>query len=128
MVGHQAPCSLSLGEAHLLAGNLEEVQALTEHTLALTRAHHEHGHEAYVLRLLGDIAAHCTPPDVDAAAAHYRQALALAENLGMHQLVAHCYLGLGRLYTTVGQRKQARTALAMAIELYRAMDMTFWLP
>jgi hypothetical protein len=29
---------------------------------------------------------------------------------------------------TVGQQAQARTALSTAIELYRAIDMTFWLP
>jgi hypothetical protein len=42
--------------------------------------------------------------------------------------MAHCHLGLSRLYGQIGQRQQARTALAAAIELYRAMDMTFWLP
>jgi len=26
------------------------------------------------------------------------------------------------------QQEQARTALATAIEMYRAMEMTFWLP
>jgi hypothetical protein len=41
---------------------------------------------------------------------------------------AHCHLGLGTLYVTVGQREQACTELGTAIELYRAMDMTFWLP
>ena len=76
----------------------------------------------------GDIAAHRAPPDVDQAAAHYRQALTLAEELGMRPLQAHCHHGLGTLYATVDQREQARTALTMAIEMYRAMDMTFWLP
>jgi len=62
------------------------------------------------------------------AEAHYQQALALAEELGMRPLVAHCHLGLGRLYGQTGQREQARTELSAAIEMYRAMDMTFWLP
>ena|SRR5207249_11436215 len=57
-----------------------------------------------------------------------RQALALAEELGMRPLLAHGHRGLGTLYATVGQRAQARTALTTAIELYRTMDMTFWLP
>ena len=60
--------------------------------------------------------------------AHYRQALALAEELGMHPLQAHCHRGLGTLYAATGQREQARTALVAAIALYRNMDMTFWLP
>ena len=68
------------------------------------------------------------PPDIDQAAAHYRQALALAEELGMRPLQAHCHLGLGTLYARTGQRQQAQAALSAAIDLYRAMDMTFWLP
>jgi tetratricopeptide (TPR) repeat protein len=62
------------------------------------------------------------------AEAHYQQALALAEELGMRPLVAHCHYGLGRLYGQTGQREQARAELSAAIALYRAMEMTFWLP
>ena len=54
--------------------------------------------------------------------------LALAEELGMRPLQAHCHRGLGMLYAATGQREPARTALAAAIALYRAMEMTFWLP
>jgi tetratricopeptide (TPR) repeat protein len=128
MPGYQTLCSLPLGEAQMLAGHLEEAHALAEQALALTRAHQERGHEAYALRLLGEIAAHRAPPDVDQAAAHYRQALALADELGMRPLQAHCHRGLGTLYATIGQQEQARTELSAAIVLYRAMDMTFWLP
>jgi len=46
----------------------------------------------------------------------------------MRPLQAHCHHGVGTLYTQTGQREQARTALTAAIDLYRAMDMTFWLP
>jgi hypothetical protein len=42
--------------------------------------------------------------------------------------VAHCHLGLGTLYARTGQQEQARAALSTAIAMYRAMDMTFWLP
>ena len=128
MVGFQALCSLPLGEVHLLAGHLEEAHALAEQALALTRAHQEQGNQAYAQRLLGDIAAHRTPPDIEGATAHYRQALALAETLGMRPLQAHCHLGLGTLYAQTGQPQQAHAALTMAIEMYRAMDMSFWLP
>ena len=128
MVGFQALCSLPLGEAKMLAGRLEEAHALAERALAHTREYQERGNEAYALRLLGDIAAHRAPPDVDAGRTHYRQALALAEELGMRPLQAHCHRGLGTLYATVGQGEQAHAALTTAIEMYRAMDMTFWLP
>jgi tetratricopeptide (TPR) repeat protein len=124
----QTLCRLSLGEAQRLAGCLEEAHALAERTLALTREYQERGNQAYALRLLSEIAAHRAPPDVDEAAAYYRQALALAEELGMRPLQAHCHRGLGTLYAAIGQREQARTALSTAINLYRAMEMTFWLP
>ena len=77
---------------------------------------------------LGAVYAHAVPSDTAQAEAYYQQALALAEELGMRPLQAHCHRGLGMLYATIGQQQQARAALSAAIALYRAMDMTFWLP
>jgi tetratricopeptide (TPR) repeat protein len=118
----------ALGEAHLRASRLEEASTLATRALELARTYQERGQEAYALHLLGDIATHCDPPDVAQADASYRQALTLAEELGMRPLQAHCHRGLGTLYAATSQRKQARTALSTAIEMYRAMEMTFWLP
>jgi tetratricopeptide (TPR) repeat protein len=128
IVRYQVLCSLSLSESQVLAGHLEEAHALAEGALTLAGAHQERGHLAYALRLLGEIASHRDPPEAEQAEAHYRQALALAEELGMRPLQAHCHRGLGTLYTAIGQREQARTALSTAIALYRDMNMTFWLP
>jgi tetratricopeptide (TPR) repeat protein len=128
MVGFQALCGLSLGEAQMLANRLEEAHALTERTLALARARQERGNEAYALRLRGDIAMRREPLESASTGTYYRQALALAEELGMRPLQAHCHLGLGMLYSQTGQVERARAALAAAIDLYRAMGMTFWVP
>ena len=127
-VDSQAFCSFSLGEAQMLAGRLEDAHALAERALALAREHQERGNEAYALRLLGEIAARRDPSDVDEAAAHYRQAFALAEELGMRPLLAHCHHGLGALYLKMGRHEQARAELSAAIELFQSMEMTFWLP
>jgi len=127
-VADQALCRLSLREAQLLAGRLEEAHTLAEHTLALTREHEERGSQAYALRLLGDIAARRKPPERVQAEAHYQQACALANEIGMRPLQAHCQHGLGTLYAQTGQREQSRAALSAAIAIYRAMDMTFWWP
>ena len=121
-------CSLPLGEAHLLAGRLEEAHALAERALALSRVNQERSNRAHALRLLGEIAARREPLDVALAEAHYQQALALAEELGMRPLQAHCHRGLGTLYAKTGQWEQACTALSTAIALYRTMEMTFWVP
>ena len=45
----------------------------------------------------------------------------------MRPLVAHCRLGLGKLYGRTGQREQAREHLIAATTMYREMDMRFWL-
>ena len=63
-----------------------------------------------------------------AAQSYDRQALTLADELGMRPLQAHCHLGLGMLYAKIDQPEQACTELSGAIDLCRAMDMTFWLP
>jgi tetratricopeptide (TPR) repeat protein len=112
----------------LLEGHVEEAGQHARQALALARQHGSRGFEAHALRQLGAVHAHATPPDVAQAEAHYPQALALAEELGMRPLQAHCHLGLGTLYARTGQREQARIALLTTIDLYRAMDMTFWLP
>jgi hypothetical protein len=46
----------------------------------------------------------------------------------LRPLQAHCHHGLGRLYHQTGRAEQAHAALTAAIDLYRDMDMTFWLP
>jgi class 3 adenylate cyclase/tetratricopeptide (TPR) repeat protein len=117
-----------LSEAYLLTGHTDEASGLARSALAFARDLKARGNEAYALRLLGEIHAHQDPPAAEAAEAAYRQALALAEELGMRPLLAHCYLGLGTLYVKIGRLTQARAALSTAIEQFHAMEMTFWLP
>jgi class 3 adenylate cyclase/tetratricopeptide (TPR) repeat protein len=117
-----------LSEVCRLAGRGEEAWQHARQALDLAQQLKERGSEALALHQLGAVHAHAAPPDVEQAEAHYQQALALAEELGMRPLVAHCHLGLGRLYHQTGRGEQARISLTTAIDLYRAMDMTFWLP
>jgi AraC-like DNA-binding protein len=65
---------------------------------ARARDRKERGHEAWALRLLGEIHAHRGPPDVEVAEEYYHESLALAEELGMRPLAAHCHFGLAKLY------------------------------
>jgi tetratricopeptide (TPR) repeat protein len=116
-----------LGEAYLLAGRHVDAAQQARHALERSRDLKQRGHEAYALRLLGEIAAQHQPPDAESAVAAYRQAMTLADELGMRPLAAHCHLGLGTLYVRTGRPEHARTELSAAMALYRAMDMTFWL-
>ena len=120
--------SRHLGEAQLLTGHLDEAHALAAQALTLARAYHQRGQQACALCLLGDIAAWRDPRRSRSGGAYYRQALTLADELGMRPLQAHCHRGLGTLYAATGQREQARTELSTAIAMYQSMDMTFWLP
>jgi tetratricopeptide (TPR) repeat protein len=116
-----------LGEAYLLAGRIADASQQARHVLERSRDLKQRGHEAYTLRLLSEIAAQRQPPDTEAAVAAYRQAMTLADELGMRPLATHCHLGLGTLYARTGRREQARAELSAAMARYRAMDMTFWL-
>jgi tetratricopeptide (TPR) repeat protein len=118
----------ALSEAYLLAGRPEEASDLAGRAFDLARAHKERGNQAHALRLLGDITAHGDAPQVEPAEDYYRQALTLADDLGMRPLLAHCHYGMGILYLKTSRLEPARLELTTAIALYCAMDMTFWLP
>ncbi len=128
MMFGQALWVVWLSAGYLLAGRRAEARAHAERALEIARAHQERGYQAYALRLLGDIAMQSHPPQVERAEAYYREALTLAEERGMRPLQAHCHGGLGTLYAKISRSEQARAALSAAIALYRAMDLTFWLP
>jgi class 3 adenylate cyclase/tetratricopeptide (TPR) repeat protein len=116
-----------MGEACLLAGRIDEAMAFADRALTFARERDQRGYEAHTLGLLGAIASARDPADAEAAEGHYRQAMALADELGMRPLVAHCHLGLGKLYRRTGRHEQAQEHLNTATTMYREMDMRFWL-
>jgi tetratricopeptide (TPR) repeat protein len=117
----------NLGEALLRAGQLDAALSLGGQALAAGRANGQRGIEARGLLLIAEIAAHRDPPDAAESEKSYREALALAEQLGMQPLAARCRLGLGELYSRTGEPEKATTELTGAARLFRSMDMTFWL-
>ena len=125
---HRAVYWAWLSESCRLGGHSAEAWQHARQALDPARQQKDRGEEARALHQLGVVQAHADPPDAEQAEAHYRQALALAAELGMRPLQAHCHCGLGTLYAKTGRQEQARAALSTAIEMYRAMDMTFWLP
>ncbi|MBI4171458.1 MAG: hypothetical protein HY511_01730, partial [Actinobacteria bacterium] len=116
-----------LGEGYVLAGRLAEADSAAHRALVLARERHERGAEVWAGWLLGEIAAHPEVPDVQTAESHFLQALALAEGLSMRPLVAHCHLGLGKLYRRTGKPQQGQEHLTAAATMYREMDMRCWL-
>jgi tetratricopeptide (TPR) repeat protein len=125
IVGHLAWAYRALGRAYLLLGRLDEARSLGDR--AIESLPGQLGFAAHALHLLGDIATHPDRFDAESGEAHYRKALALAEARGMRPLVAHCHLGLGKLYLRTGKRGEAPEHLSTAMVMYSEMDMRFWL-
>ena len=116
-----------LSEAYLQAGRLDDAIAVVQRALDRARKSMERGQEAWALRLLGEISSQAAVPEVDKAEEHYRRAMTLAEELGMRPLIAHCHVGLGKLYRRIGSRQQAEEHLTTATTMMREMEMGFWL-
>jgi tetratricopeptide (TPR) repeat protein len=115
---------LCAGMTHLAVGRIDEAAGYAREALALTRRLGARAGEAHALCLAGDIASAAGEDDAERS---YREALALASELGMRPLVAHCHLGLGKLYRQTDKREQAWEHLATATTMYREMGMTYWL-
>jgi hypothetical protein len=101
---------------------------VAQHRLEHLQRRKLRGFQVHALWLLGEIAIQREPADLESAAAHYRQALTLANELGVRPFQAHCHHGLGKLYRHTGRLDLARAALSTAIDLYCSMAMTCWLP
>jgi class 3 adenylate cyclase/tetratricopeptide (TPR) repeat protein len=115
-----------LGEACLLGGQRDDAREHAHQAMSLAQRHQERSHEAWILRLLGTIASRGEAPDVERAEGYYREALAVADELGMRPLVAHCHADLGQLFRKTSRQDQARPHLIAATTMYREMDMTVW--
>jgi tetratricopeptide (TPR) repeat protein len=124
-VMHLGGAYLALGRAGLLLGRLDDARRLVDRAVEFCGG--QQGLKAQILHLRGDMATHADSFDAETGEAHYRQALVLAEPCGMRPLVAHCHLGLGKLYRRTGNREQVREHLAIATRMYREMDMSFYL-
>jgi tetratricopeptide (TPR) repeat protein len=116
-----------LGDAYFRAGRLDDAVPCASRALDLARAQKERGHEAYALRLLGEIASSGRPRGLEDSETLYLQAITLAEELGMRPLRARCLLGLGQHRRRAGRPSRAEEPLATAIASFRALDMPFWL-
>jgi class 3 adenylate cyclase/tetratricopeptide (TPR) repeat protein len=114
---------LYAGTTYQGAGRLDEAIRHTQEAVSLSRRLGARGNLAQALCLAGDVASTGTPEDAEG---YYGEALALAGALGMRPVVAHCHLGLGKLYLRADKSDLAREHLTIATTMYREMDMRFW--
>jgi hypothetical protein len=113
----------ALGAAYTLGGRVADAVPLLTQAVEQTMA-----------RERVDIQALCLPPLIGAhvLAGRLEEAHSLAERaLGHaceHQERSHQAYAMHLLGEIAARREPPERALAAAIALYRAMDMTFWLP
>jgi tetratricopeptide (TPR) repeat protein len=115
------------GEACLSRGSLEEARDHAARALELARVQKEPAYEAYALHLLGMIGTRHDQPDLENTEGRYREAMAMAQRLGLRPLVARCHFGLSKLYRRTDKPEQAREHFTTATTLYREMGMPHWL-
>lgn len=118
----------ALANCYAHVGRRAEAIQLGLRAVALARGHQERAREARVLRLLGELHAQGQEARPSDSETYYRQGLALADELGMRPLAAHCHLGLATLLESMSPRRgDAEFHSSMANQLYRKMDMLGWL-
>jgi class 3 adenylate cyclase/tetratricopeptide (TPR) repeat protein len=115
-----------LAEAYLWAGRGDEALKYARSAVELSMKHHERANEAIALKVLAEITALGGSPEATSAYQYYADSLALAQELGMRPLVAHCHMGLGKLYRRVASRLEAMEHLTTALRMYHEMGMRFW--
>ncbi|HEV8438900.1 MAG TPA: sigma 54-interacting transcriptional regulator [Methylomirabilota bacterium] len=126
-IGRHVLPMIWLGETYRLAERADAALPVARRALGLAREQKERGHEAWALRLLGDIAAGGQPADPRSAEEYYGEALTLAGERGMRPLLAHCHVGLGNLCRRAGEAARAGEHLKSAAGLFGEMHMQPWL-
>jgi class 3 adenylate cyclase/tetratricopeptide (TPR) repeat protein len=116
-----------LCEAFLLSGRIDEAAKAAQRALQLCRKYKSRGYEGWSLRLLGEISSHEKAYAFQNAENYYGEAMALAKGLGMRPLMAHCHIGLGRVYRRKKRQEQAQYHINEATALFRDMEMILWL-
>jgi tetratricopeptide (TPR) repeat protein len=118
-LGGQAQRACRLAKGYLAAGRIEDAVNAAGYALELSRQTKERGFEAWTLLLLAEIDSQRDLREAERAEAHYRQGVAFATELGMRPLVAHCHLGLGKLYRRTGKLEQAHEHFTTATMSHR---------
>src|SRR5262249_48616521 len=117
----------SLSQVYLQAKRIEDALVAARHSLELSLELRAKGQQAWGLWLLGEAASRSNPLNSDESEDYYRNALALAGELGMRPLQAQCHFGLGALYLRMDLHHQRHSELLLATEMFRSMGMTSWL-
>jgi tetratricopeptide (TPR) repeat protein len=125
---HRSGVLTRLGHALLVVGRTEDARRFGARALDMATRSGERGVEASVRQLLAEVALYgATAPGDHEAERQFRDALLIADEIGLRPLAAHCHAGLGRLHQCHAKPDQAQQHLTTAVAMYREMGMAPWL-
>jgi tetratricopeptide (TPR) repeat protein len=114
-------------QGFLLIGKRQEAAWLASRALESSRRHSQRSREALALYVQGEIASAANPIKFEDAEALYRAANTIGHELKMRPLLAHCNVGLGKLYRRSGDLRPAKEHLNDGVAMMREMEMGLWL-
>jgi class 3 adenylate cyclase/tetratricopeptide (TPR) repeat protein len=115
----------ALSEACLLAGELEKALAIATEAVERTKEHGERAAEAHACWVLAMIEK-ARAADLDLAGRMVQAATAIATELGLQPLLAHCYLGFADLCQRRGRQADAREHRERGEHLLTELGMSAW--
>jgi predicted ATPase len=102
----------ALAEAYLQAGEPQVGLDVVDQAIRFVNDRGAHFCEAEVLRLKGNLLAHVTPHQTEAAEACYHEALTIAQRQQAKSLELRAAMSLARFWRDQGRRDEARDLLA----------------
>lgn len=114
-----------LADVYRALGKVSEAVETVSRALEITDKRGERGFQAWAMLVMAGIQNAAKRPDE--AINWYERTLKQASNLSMRPLVAHCYLGLAGSHLHLGNEKQAQSENEMALQMFHALGMTYWL-
>ena len=114
-------------QGFLLVGKPQEAALLASRALESSRRHSQRSREALALYVQGEIALSVNPVEFENAEVSFRAASIISDELKMRPLLAHCNVGLGKLYRRSSDLRLAKEHLHKGVALMREMEMGLWL-
>ena len=116
---------MQLAEAYLLKGRHDDALTTVNLNLSLARKRGERGHEAYGLRILGDVQSLQSGPEAQTSAkASYEEAMTVARSLGLRPLMALLEQRLGHLEALAGRKAEAKKYSEATDAMAKELGMT----
>lgn len=114
-------------EALIIASKYKRAKSLVNESLAICEERNLEGQKAWMLRLAAEIDLNLPKPNYKIIREKIDIAFELTRRLGMTTHIGHCHLLLAKLHQKVGNARESLKELNKALEIYKQLDMPFWI-